>query len=64
MTTPQTMLSALKDRPRPEIVAHSVPGRVARGLDWVTTTDHKKIGIMYMVTDLRVLPASAASRRC
>ena len=31
---------------------------------WFTTVDHKKIGIMYGVDRARLLPASAASRRC
>jgi cytochrome c oxidase subunit I len=44
------MISALKDRPRPEIVAHTVPRPRRAWLDWVATVDHKKIGIMYMVT--------------
>jgi cytochrome c oxidase subunit 1 len=45
MTTP-----AIKDIPRPQIVAHSVPRPRKAWLDWVTTVDHKKIGILYMVT--------------
>ena len=44
------MLTALKDRPHPEIVTHEVPRPRRAWLDWVTTVDHKKIGIMYMVT--------------
>src|SRR3954449_9581699 len=47
MTTPTT---TLKDLPRPEIVAHEVPRPRRAWLDWVTTVDHKRIGIMYMVT--------------
>ena len=36
--------------PVPQIVAHNVE-REARGwTSWITTTDHKRIGIMYMVT--------------
>jgi cytochrome c oxidase subunit I len=36
--------------PVPQIVAHEVP-RPQRGwLSWVTTTDHKRIGILYLVT--------------
>jgi cytochrome c oxidase subunit 1 len=36
--------------PVPQITAHSVE-REARGwTSWITTTDHKRIGIMYMVT--------------
>src|SRR4051794_580609 len=39
-------------RPTPQIVAHDVRRRRERStwIDWVTTTDHKKIGIMYLVT--------------
>jgi cytochrome c oxidase subunit I len=40
------------DRPIPQVVAHEieVPRRTRRWVDWVTTTDHKKIGILYLVT--------------
>jgi cytochrome c oxidase subunit 1 len=39
-------------RPVPQVVAHEVaqPRQTKRWLDWLTTTDHKKIGIMYLVT--------------
>jgi len=39
-------------RPTPQVIAHEVEAPRVRGkwLDWVTTTDHKKIGILYMVT--------------
>jgi cytochrome c oxidase subunit I len=41
--------STLSSLPRPQIVAHEIK-RPRRGwLDWLTTVDHKKIGIMYMV---------------
>src|SRR5215471_12196122 len=38
-------------RPVPEVTVHQVarPRRRNRWIDWVTTTDHKKIGIMYLV---------------
>jgi cytochrome c oxidase subunit I len=38
-------------RPIPQVLAHEVarPRRTMRWIDWVTTTDHKKIGIMYLV---------------
>src|SRR5579884_3095181 len=38
-------------RPVPQVVAHQVvrPRQTKRWIDWVTTTDHKKIGIMYLV---------------
>src|SRR5205807_2063428 len=41
----------LTARPVPEVVAHDVarPRRTKRWLDWVMTTDHKRIGIMYLV---------------
>src|SRR5262245_1369672 len=37
-------------RPAPEIAAHRVKLRGRGWTDWITTVDHKKIGIMYMVT--------------
>ncbi len=39
-------------RPVPQLVSHEVAKPRARQgwIDWVTTTDHKKIGIMYLVT--------------
>ncbi|MEA2161835.1 MAG: cytochrome c oxidase subunit [Solirubrobacteraceae bacterium] len=39
-------------RPVPQVVAHEVaqPRQTKRWVDWLTTTDHKKIGIMYLVT--------------
>ena len=37
-------------RARPQIAAHEVARRRRAWIDWVTTVDHKKIGIMYMVT--------------
>ncbi len=45
-TPPQTAL-----RPVPQVIAHGVttPRKSKRWLDWVLTTDHKKIGIMYLV---------------
>ena len=38
-------------KPVPQIIAHGVhkPRTSKKWLDWVTTTDHKKIGIMYLV---------------
>jgi cytochrome c oxidase subunit 1 len=42
----------LRARPRPQIIAHEVP-RPRRGwTTWLTTTDHKKIGILYLSTVL------------
>jgi cytochrome c oxidase subunit 1 len=39
-------------RPTPQVTAHEVarPRTRQRWIDWVTTTDHKQIGILYMVT--------------
>src|SRR3989440_7226771 len=39
-------------RPAPQVIAEKVtfPRTSKRWLDWVTTTDHKRIGIMYLVT--------------
>jgi cytochrome c oxidase subunit 1 len=42
--------SALKLRPRPQITAHEVERPIRGWLDWATTVDHKKIGIMYLVS--------------
>jgi cytochrome c oxidase subunit 1 len=38
-------------KPIPQLTAHKVvtPRQTKRWIDWVLTTDHKKIGIMYMV---------------
>jgi cytochrome c oxidase subunit I len=46
ITTPETEL-----RPVPQVIAHEVarPRQTKRWIDWLTTTDHKKIGIMYLV---------------
>src|SRR5919197_1038644 len=35
--------------PRPEVVMHGLRDRPTGWLAWLTTTDHKKIGIMYLV---------------
>ena len=39
-------------RPVPQLIAHevTVPRQTKRWVDWLTTTDHKRIGIMYLVT--------------
>jgi cytochrome c oxidase subunit 1 len=39
----------LRRRRWPEIVAHSVGGPPPGWRGWVTTTDHKRIGVMYLV---------------
>jgi len=46
-TAPRTSPKRL---PRPQITAHDVPRPRANWIEWVTTVDHKKIGILYMVT--------------
>ena len=45
-TTPQI---ASPVTPIPEIAAHEVPRRQRSWVSWLTTTDHKRIGIMYLV---------------
>ena len=39
-------------RPVPQVTTRAItaPRQTKRWIDWVTTTDHKKIGIMYLVT--------------
>src|SRR3954471_18877586 len=51
MAATETAPSTAALQPVPQIVAHQIrrPMR-PRWLEWVTTTDHKRIGIMYMVT--------------
>jgi heme/copper-type cytochrome/quinol oxidase subunit 1 len=46
-----TITSEEVRRPVPQVIATKVtaPRTTKRWLDWVTTTDHKKIGIMYLV---------------
>ncbi len=34
----------------PEITAHAVKPEPRGWVSWVTTTDHKRIGILYLVT--------------
>jgi cytochrome c oxidase subunit 1 len=40
------------ERPVPHIIAHDVRGEHTGWTSWFTTTDHKKIGIMYLYTVL------------
>jgi cytochrome c oxidase subunit I len=40
---------ALASRARPEIVAHSASEPPRGWLSWLTTTDHKRIGLMYLI---------------
>ena len=39
----------LAQRPRPQVVERGLRARPGGWLAWITTTDHKKIGIMYLV---------------
>jgi cytochrome c oxidase subunit I len=48
VTTPAE--TALRTRPRPQAVAHEVTRERAGWTSWLTTTDHKRIGILYLVT--------------
>jgi cytochrome c oxidase subunit 1 len=52
VTTAETATSGVaapeRSTPRPEIVTHGVKERPSGWLSWLTTTDHKKIGIMYI----------------
>jgi cytochrome c oxidase subunit I len=42
----------LLERPAPHIIAHEVEPEGGRWTSWLTTTDHKKIGILYLYTCL------------
>jgi cytochrome c oxidase subunit 1 len=42
--------TALRALPRPQIVAHEVKPEPRGWTSWFTTVDHKRIGILYMVT--------------
>ncbi|HEY0631461.1 MAG TPA: cbb3-type cytochrome c oxidase subunit I, partial [Thermoleophilaceae bacterium] len=54
MTTAETAGSSVaapeRVAPRPEIVVHGIKERPKGWLGWLTTTDHKKIGILYLYT--------------
>jgi cytochrome c oxidase subunit I len=39
-----------RETARPEIVVHGIKDRPKGWLSWLTTTDHKKIGILYLCT--------------
>jgi len=47
-----SVTTAQVTRPAPQVLTRAVssPRQTKRWIDWVTTTDHKKIGIMYLVT--------------
>ena len=44
--------TGLRARPRPQIIADRAERDTRGWVSWVTTTDHKKIGIMYLATVL------------
>ena len=54
MTTAETAGSSIaapeREAARPEIVAHGIKERPKGWLSWLTTTDHKKIGVLYLYT--------------
>jgi len=43
-------VSSLRTIPRPEITEHEVEPEATGWYSWISTTDHKKIGIMYLWT--------------
>ncbi len=47
-TAPTTAPTRTEPAPVPEIVAHNADPQPSGWLSWLTTTDHKRIGIMYM----------------
>src|SRR5687768_4214855 len=51
-TTEGTQQLPILDRPRPQIIAHDVRPERTGVTSWFTTTDHKKIGILYLYTCL------------
>jgi cytochrome c oxidase subunit 1 len=48
MATTEQAARRLDATVRPEVVMHGLQERPSGWLDWLTTTDHKKIGIMYL----------------
>ncbi len=51
-TTEETQALPILQRPRPHIIAHDVRPERTGFTSWLTTTDHKKIGILYLYTVL------------
>jgi cytochrome c oxidase subunit I len=49
MATPEYAAGTLPT-PQPEISARAFPSKRAGWIDWVTTTDHKRVGILYLFT--------------
>jgi len=41
--------ASLAAQPRPEVTMHGIQERPGGWLGWLTTTDHKKIGLMYLI---------------
>ena len=50
MTPITTERTALRSLPRPHILAKRVEREDPGWTSWITTVDHKKLGIMYLVT--------------
>ena len=50
--TTEPTSTGLRARPRPQIIAHRAEREGGGWTSWITTTDHKKIGIMYLATVL------------
>jgi cytochrome c oxidase subunit I len=50
MATTQYAAGSIPRSPSPEILVSDPGDRRAGWIDWVTTTDHKKIGILYLYT--------------
>jgi cytochrome c oxidase subunit I len=49
---PRSETTAARPLARPEIIAHRVVPEARGWTSWITTTDHKKIGILYLYTVL------------
>jgi cytochrome c oxidase subunit I len=49
---PVTDTTAVRAKPRPQIIAHAIKPEPKGWTSWITTTDHKKIGILYLYTVL------------
>ena len=50
-TAPTARSTGAHRKPRPELVLRGAPRSEPEGwLRWLTTTDHKRIGILYLVT--------------
>src|SRR4029078_7240866 len=52
-STPETTAAQpILERPVPHIISHAIKGPHDGWTSWFTTTDHKKIGILYLYTVL------------